>query len=202
MQQLVFLLLGHDHQHLLVDPGVDSQGVRVPDLDVDGVVPEVGRHPLRCLGPGGGEHHHLPLFRGRKLAEDRVNLITKSLLQHPVSLIQHHKVGLPRPKSPLLHKIEHPPGRPDHDVRVLLQRLPLRHQRARPPAGQGAADPRGEAEADALGVHLLAELPGRGQHQGRWSVSSHVDARVALDGDHNGQQVGQGLARAGLGNAN
>mmetsp|Transcript_112203 Transcript_112203/g.257111 ORF Transcript_112203/g.257111 Transcript_112203/m.257111 type:complete len:220 (-) Transcript_112203:549-1208(-) len=185
----------------LLNPGVDGQGVRVPDLNMDRVVPKVVGHPLRCLGPCGSEHDHLPLLCGRKLTEDRVNLVAESFLQHEVSLVQHHKMGLGRPENTLLHKIKHPPRRPHHDVWILLQRISLRIQRTRPSAGYGAGDPRGEAEADPLGVDLVAELPGRGQYQGGGPVGHHVNARVALDGNHDGEQVGQGLARPGLSDA-
>ena len=80
--------------------------------------------PLAChahhrLRHCRGEHEHAPL--GVDRFEDRVDFIREPHVEHLVRLVEDEELNAGEIELASLDHVEHPSGRPDHDVSAALK---------------------------------------------------------------------------------
>mgnify|MGYP000319035922 CR=1 FL=1 len=164
----------HRHPGRVVQQGVDQSG----DL----------------WGHGGREEHSL-LFGGQPL-QDLFHVVDKAHVQHPVGLVQHHRLHLVQPDGAPLHMVHQAPWGGHHDLGGLFQLEDLFVDGLPAVETHGAHPLLERAQVPQLVPDLDGQLPGGGQHQAGdlgplgIGVLDHRDAE------------GKGLARAGGGLGN
>ena len=163
----------------------------------------VGQHFAGQLGNlrrhGGREEQRLPLTRGRRGAQNLADRRQKALIEHLVSLIEHHHLHMVQPGMPAVQMVLQAARRGDNNIHAARQIPDLRRM---PHATKHGND--GKPHMLAIGLKTIGNLRGqftrRAQHQ-----AAHAAARrpAGAIGQlvQDGQRKGRRLARAGLGNA-
>ena len=110
------------------------------------------------------KEENLPLLR--RGPENRLDVVAKSHVEHPVGLVEHDQLrSLSSFRVPPLHVVHHPAGRADHDLCARSQRAEL------PLVGLAAVNrhrmdaPLEEGQLGHLLGDLYRELAGRAQDQ-------------------------------------
>ena len=162
----------------------------------DGLVQVVADQAVDGVVQGGGEQQSLPAVgHGVQYLTDRRQ---EAQVGHVIRLVEHRDLDAAQVGDPLVHQIDQPPGRRDHDVDTTGERQDLR--RVRHAAGdqyqRQPGDPR-QGREDVGDLH--GQLAGRHQDQTA-RLHPRRAGRPGESADH-GQAEGQGLARAGTATA-
>ena len=168
---------------------------RYGDLD------RVAQHLRGEFGDGARhcrrEHQRLP--PGRKLGDDRADVVDEAHVEHSVGLVEHETFDLAQAQRIASDEIEQPAGRCDENVNAVKQRANL-------PAHRYAADRqrRPQAQVAAVRAEAVEDLAGqfarRAEHQHPASLAPRLPG-IGREMMENRQSEGGGFAGPGLGNS-
>ena len=157
----------------LVPPGHDVRALphpgRLPgdrplplDLDTDRIGQVLPGQPVDAGRHGGREQHRLPA--GRRVLQDRLDVLGEAHVEHLVRLVQHHRAQRAQPQRAPGDVVQRPARRRHHHVHPVVERAQL-------PADRLPAVDRQHPGAQVLAVaverlgDLHGQLPGGHQHQ-------------------------------------
>ena len=191
---------GHDVR-LLPPVGVQTVLGDVGPVLLVGLDGDLHRLPLVDPGdiqhlPGDGGGEHAQVFPVGHLVQNVGHIPDKAHVQHPVGLVQHHRLHLVQPDGAPLHVVHQPPRCGNHNLRLFLQLVDLSVD------GLAAVEAHHPhplfkgAQVPQFVLDLDGQFPGGGQHQ----AGDVGGGRVGVL--HHGDAEGEGLAstRGGLGN--
>ena len=186
------LLVGLDHEQVLVDPlGGCSRGRHA---DMDRIVAILAHQLLDRLRHGGAEKQRLALVRHQ--FADLAQRVNEAKVEHLVGLVEDEDFDVAELERLLVDQVEQPARRRDEDIGAAMQLVAVL-------ADRGAADDRMDLEPGHRAVILrrLGDLPGqlarrrKHQHAARLERRAVVGFAQAIDGR---QHEGCGLAGPGL----
>mmetsp|Transcript_1235 Transcript_1235/g.3590 ORF Transcript_1235/g.3590 Transcript_1235/m.3590 type:complete len:505 (-) Transcript_1235:62-1576(-) len=192
-EALPLLVLAHDLD-LLGDVGIRGQLLGA-DGQLDGILPaEVSRHALDFFRPSCGEHDGLPVRPD--LGDDLADLRLEAHVQHAVCLVQAEVRHALEIRDACLQEIQQPPRRGDDDLDAAAEVRGLAVAADAAEAGR-AADARSAGELHHFGLDLHDQLASR-CHDQRHGAVAGAEWRLRAEVHQRREEVGQGLAAAGL----
>mmetsp|Transcript_61841 Transcript_61841/g.161977 ORF Transcript_61841/g.161977 Transcript_61841/m.161977 type:complete len:599 (+) Transcript_61841:267-2063(+) len=192
-EALPLLVLAHDLD-LLGDVGIRGQLLGA-DGQLDGILPaEVSRHALDFFRPSCGEHDGLPVRPD--LGDDLADLRLEAHVQHAVCLVQAEVRHALEIRDACLQEIQQPPRRGDDDLDAAAEVRGLAVAADAAEAGR-AADARSAGELHHFGLDLHDQLAS-GCHDQRHRAVAGAEWRLRAEVHQRRKEVGQGLAAAGL----
>ena len=194
LDHLVALLaLGHDLDNL-GDAMVGSE-IHGADVDLNEVGLEVGSQGADLLGPGGGPHACLAV--GPDLADDLADLGLETHVKHAVGLVENEICDAAQVRLTRLEHVDQATrgGNTHLDAALKIPNLG--------PLGDTAIDasvanPGRLAELCDFLLNLDSQLTSGCEDQDNGAVAGSKEG-LGVDVDDGREAVGQGLARAGLG---
>ena len=162
------------------------------------VGPDGDLHRVPLVHPG--DVHDLPGDCGGKQTQvaplghqvqDPGHVPDKAHIQHPVGLVQHHRLHLVQAEGAALHMVHQPPRCGHHDLGPLLQLGDLLVNGLSAVQADGAHPLFEGAQVPQLVPDLDGQFPGGGQHQ-----PQHIGG-LRIDVLHHGDAEGKGLSRPG-----
>jgi len=135
--------------------------------------------------------------RGRGF-QDEFHVLAKAEIEHLVGLVEHHRLQLRDIETAAPQMIAQPPRRADHDVGARGQ-LALLAARIHAAAAGDDARPGVLIEPCQFAMHLQRQFPRRRDDQGQRCRGRCEPLGVAKQFARDGEPIGDGFARAGLG---
>ena len=165
------------------------------DLDAQRVVLIVLRELDDLLREGRGEQQAAAAL-GRAL-QDEFEIVAEAEIEHLVGFVEHDGLELRQVEAPPLDMVAQAPGRPDDDMRALLEQHRLAARIHAADAGDHARACLG-IEPGQFALHLQGEFARRRDDQRQRLLGAAELLGTVQQGLADGEPVGDGLARAGL----
>jgi hypothetical protein len=139
-------------------------GLACGDLDLHGILQQVGRQPMHAIVPGRGKHHRLPGLRD--IAHDLLELRSESHVEHPVGFIEHENFRPRERDRSGTQMVDEPAWRRDDHPGLLPECADLGLHCHAADQGHAAGVGRVAGELVPEFINLKCEFAGGSEHEG------------------------------------